>query len=124
MIRNIKKVQEIEEARKQGRNPIRMNRSPTPRKIIKKIDYCEKFKKNPGKFYSEPLCELEIRSLELILNDNLFRSTDFNSKLNSSTNPFETDSVDCLNRISESVELINTPEENTKLKEIISNINI
>ncbi len=124
MKRNIKKVQEIEEAKKQGRNPLRMKRSPTPRKIIKKIDYCEKFKKNPGKFYSEPLCELELKSLEFILNDNLFRSTDFNSKLNSSTHPFETDSVDCLNRISESVELMPYAQENTNLKEIISNINI
>lgn len=117
-------VQDIEIARKKGNvlSVIRKRRAPTPRKP-KKVECCHKFTKNPLKFFSQPPCEIVLKSLDLPAENN-FSKSDLNFKLN--VLPFKNESTEEVQRNCKSEE--NSPnkqrEQRGRLKAIIRNINI
>jgi hypothetical protein len=140
--RNIKIVNDIENARKSG-TPFRKKRSLTPRKTVKR-DHCKKFKNNPLKFFSEPPCGIVLKSMDFkdssINNLNVIRdfrdtkddkefflNTDKNIKYNHSASKIHPFSFN--NEPLNDYESTNKSQENQapirgRLNEIISRLNI
>ena len=103
---------------------MKKRRDPTPRKP-KKIEFCKKFKNNPTKFFSQPPCEIVLKSLEMPTKDFFNLNTDSNLRSGSKIRPFSNESLDDYQRTSRSEEC--TPskkEEKGKLNDIISKLNI
>jgi hypothetical protein len=125
-------------------------RSPTPRKVIKKHQHCQKFKNNPLKFFSEPPCGIVLKALdfkeETIIdlklirdfkdtkdNKEFFFNTENNFRVSQSGSKihpfsFNNETFDDYEMNSKSIDSFGTPmkglSKRGRLNEIISKLNI